>query len=301
MNKGYFLVFLTAFISGFSIFINKFGVGIFQNPEIYTFLRVCLAAFILGLIFLISEPKKIKDLKKREWFFLALIGLVGGSIPFLLFFKGLKITSAAESSFIHKTMFLWVAILATFFLKEKVDRKFLFGALILLLANAFLLKRFSFAPDKGDFLVLIATIFWSVENVLSKHLLSTSDLDGKTVAFGRMFFGAIFILIYLVLTNQASQIFVLNQRQIFWVFLTGIILLFYVFTWYSGLKFIPVSKATTILLLGSPITTTLNLISGAKIPSQEIISGVLVLVGMVSVFGAKKILENFKSFLYARA
>jgi drug/metabolite transporter (DMT)-like permease len=300
MNKGYLLVFLTALISGFSIFINKFGVGIFKTSEIYTFLRVALVALILGSILLI-DSKKIKSIKKREWILLALIGLIGGSIPFLLFFKGLKITSSAEGSFIHKTMFLWVAILATLFLKEKIDRKFLFGALILLFANALLLKKFSFSPDRGDLLILIATIFWAIENTLSKYLLSTSNLDGKTLAFGRMFFGAIFILVYLIFTNQASQIFVLNSKQVFWVLITGIILLFYVLTWYSGLRYIPVSKATAILLLGSPITTALNLISGAKIPSQEIISGILILIGIVTIFGIKKTLENLKSLIYARA
>jgi drug/metabolite transporter (DMT)-like permease len=301
MRKGYFLVLLTAIISGFAIFINKFGVGVFKSSEIYTFLRVALVSLILGLILVISDFKKIKNLKKREWIFLALIGLLGGCIPFLLFFKGLKITSSAEGSFIHKTMFLWVAILAIFFLKEKIDQKFLFGALILLFANALLLKNFPFVFDKGDFLILIATIFWAIENILSKYLLSNSNLDGKTVAFGRMFFGAIFILIYLILTNQTSQIFVLNLRQIIWVLITGIILLFYVLTWYSGLKFIPVSKATAILLLGSPITTLLNLISGAKVFSQEIISAILILVGIVIIFGMKKILENLKSFIYVRA
>jgi drug/metabolite transporter (DMT)-like permease len=301
MNKGYLLVTLTAIISGFSIFINKFGVGVFKSSEIYTFLRVALVALILGLVLLVFDLEKIKSIKKREWILLALIGLVGGSIPFLLFFKGLKITSSAEGSFIHKTMFLWVAVLANLFLKEKIDRKFLLGALILLFANALLLKKFSFFPDRGDLLILIATIFWAIENTLSKYLLSTSNLDGKTVAFGRMFFGSIFILIYLIFTNQASQIFVLNSKQIIWVLVTGIILLFYVLTWYSGLKYIPVSKATAILLLGSPITTALNLISGTKIPSQEIISGILILIGIVIIFGIKKILENFKSLIYARA
>jgi drug/metabolite transporter (DMT)-like permease len=301
MSKGYLLVVFTAIISGFSVFINKFGVGVFKSSEIYTFLRVFLVALILGSILLIFDSRKIRNVKRKEWFLLALIGLVGGSIPFLLFFKGLKITSSAEGSFIHKSMFLWVAILATLFLKEKIDRRFLFGALILLFANALLLKKFSFLPDRGDLLILIATIFWALENTLSKYLLSISNLDGKTVAFGRMFFGAIFILIYLIFTNQTSQIFVLNSKQIIWVFVTGIILLFYVLTWYSGLKYISVSKATAILLLGSPITTVLNLISGTKFSLHEMISGILILIGILTIFGIKKIFENFRSLIYVRA
>ncbi|MGC9031781.1 MAG: EamA family transporter, partial [Minisyncoccia bacterium] len=127
MEKGYSLVFLTAIISGFAIFINKFGVGIFKNPEIYTFLRVALVAFILSLILAIFDFEKIKNLRKKEWILLSFIGLVGGSIPFLLFFQGLKIISSHEASFIHKTMFFWTAIFAFVFLKEKIDKKFFVG------------------------------------------------------------------------------------------------------------------------------------------------------------------------------
>jgi Na+/glutamate symporter len=64
------------------------------------------------------------------------------------------------------------------------------------------------------------------------------------------------------------------------------------------LKVHSVSKATAILLLGSSITTILNLLSGTKIPLEEIISGVL--VGIVTILGMKKILENFKSLIYTR-
>lgn len=50
-NKGYFLVLGTAFISGFSIFINKFGVSVI-NPYIFTFLKNAVVALILCAIIL---------------------------------------------------------------------------------------------------------------------------------------------------------------------------------------------------------------------------------------------------------
>ena len=300
MEKGFLLVFLTAIISGFSIFINKYGVGIFSNPYIYTFWRVLLVAFILsGILFFFKDFKELKKIKKRDWFFLVLIGLIGGSIPFLLFFKGLSLTSAAQGSFFHKTMFIWVAILAFFFLKEKIDKKFLFGGLFLLAGNFLLLKKFSLTLGKGDLLVLLATIFWAIENVLSKHLLK--NLKGREVAWARMFFGSLFIFLYLLFSNQFFLAFDLNLKQINWILITAIILLFYVLTWYSGLKLIPVSQATAILLLGSPITTFLNLIFGGKISLQEIISGFLILVGIIIIFGIKKIMENFKQLIYVRS
>ncbi|MBT4175080.1 EamA family transporter, partial [archaeon] len=94
-KRGILLVLLTAIISGFSIFINKLGVqGI--DPYIFTFLKNTLVAvFLFSIIILAYQYKKLKQLKLKQWFQLALVGLLGGSIPFLLFFKGLTLTSGA--------------------------------------------------------------------------------------------------------------------------------------------------------------------------------------------------------------
>lgn len=302
MTKGYFLVFTTAIISGFAIFINKFGVSV-VNPYIYTFLRVLtVAIFLTSSLFFFKDWRVLKNLTKKQWSLLITIGLVGGSIPFLLFFKGLSLTLAAKGSFIHKTMFIYVAILASLFLKEKIDRKFLLGGLVLLIGNLILLKKLSFKVNKGDLFIFLATLLWAIENTISKYALR--DLEGKTVAWGRMFFGSIFIFLFLLPTNQLHLILTFNSKQIFWILITAIILLGYVLTWYTGLKYIPVSKATLILLLGSPITTFLNLISGGKVSQVEIISAILVILGIILVFGIKEVfakIKELKNLIYGRA
>jgi len=104
-KKGLILVLTTAIISGISIFINKYSVSVI-NPYIFTFLKNAVVALMLsGLILLIKDWKILKFLTKKQWLLLLLIGLIGGSIPFLLFFKGLSLVSAAQGSFIHKTIF----------------------------------------------------------------------------------------------------------------------------------------------------------------------------------------------------
>ena len=122
MKKGYLLVFFTAIISGFSIFINRFGVMV-VNPYIFTFLKnASVAIFLLSVLLLLKDWKILKKINKKQWMLLILIGLIGGSIPFLLFFKGLSLTTGANGSFLHKTMFIYVALLAFVFLKEKIDK-----------------------------------------------------------------------------------------------------------------------------------------------------------------------------------
>lgn len=285
MNKGLLLVFSTAIISGFSVFINKYGVSV-VNPYIFTFLKNALVALALcGLVFFVKKWPSLKTLTKKQWLLLAAIGLSGGSIPFLLFFKGLSLTTAAQGSFIHKTMFVFVMILAAVFLKEKVAKNFLIGALLLLLGNLIALKTLPVSFGMGDTLILLATMLWAIENTVSKYVLK--DLSGTIVAWGRMFFGSIFILSYLGFTGQVSLMNKLTIGQFGWTAITAGLLLAYVMTWYNGLKNVPVSAATAILMLGSPITTVLTAISAGKIIPQDILSGFLVLIGLLTIFSVK--------------
>lgn len=252
------------------------------NPYVFTFLKNTIVALLLtAAILFFKDLKALKQLGPKQWILLVLIGLIGGSIPFLLFFKGLAMSGAAQGSFIQKTMFVYVAAMAMIFLKEKLSKNFLIGALLLLLGNLLLLKTLKFSFTYGDLLIFLATLFWAAENVLSKYVLR--ELTGRTVAWGRMFFGSIFILGYLGLSGQLSLVENVTFPQIIWISITSMLLLAYVMTWYSGLKYIPVSLATAILLLGSPITTILTVMATGKISWQEILSGALILIGLILI------------------
>ncbi|MAG78248.1 hypothetical protein CL616_02680 [archaeon] len=274
-KRGIVLVLLTAIISGFSIFLNKFGVsGI--NPYIFTFAKnILVATFILSIVLLTTQFKQIKKLTKKQWLNLSLIGLLGGSIPFLLFFKGLQLTSGASGAFIHKTMFIFVAILALTFLKEKLNKTIFIAAILLLFGNFLLLKLNTFSFTTGEILILTATLFWAAEFTLSKHLLK--KVSANIVAFGRMFFGSLFILVFLASTSQIQLIQSITLNQFSWILTTSVFLLFYVLTWYNGLKHVKVTTATSILLLGSPITTLLSIVFlGSTVT-------ILQLVGLISI------------------
>lgn len=292
MKKGLILVFSTAIISGFSIFINKYSVSVI-DPYVFTFLKNGLVALMLCVIIAaVKERQTLKNLTKKQWFLLLTIGLIGGAIPFLLFFKGLALTSAAQGGFIHKTMFIYILILAAIFLKEKISKNFLIGALLLLLGSLLTLKKLPVSFGRGDILVFLAAIFWAIENVISKYVLR--NLSGKITAWGRMFFGSIFIAIYLGLSGQLSLLEQLTFRQIGWTIITAVLLFGYVITWYSGLKHISVSLAAAVLMLGSPITTALAFASGTKIAPKDIASGLLILAGLIFILSVKYLFEQWK-------
>jgi len=255
-QKGLALVTGTALISGISIFINGFSVKM-MDPSVFSFLKNSIVGVgLIGLVLAAGEIKNLRALKAKQWAYLILIGLVGGCIPFLMFFNGMALAGSSAGSLIHKSMFLFVAIGAVLFLKEKLNAKILLAATILICGNALMIKGSLANPGLGQALVLAATLFWAAENLMAKHLLKSTT--GNVVAAGRMVFGSGFMAIYLGFSGQLGSIATTTSEQWLWTLIPTLLLFGYVLTWYNGLKKVPASVATVILLIGAPITTLLN-------------------------------------------
>lgn len=274
------MIFLTAVISGIVVFVSGYGVGI-VNPYIFTGLKnIIVALFIVSWLLMMKDWRILKKLTKAQWGLLTIVGLIGGCIPFLLYFKGLSLVAKTQAAFIHKSMFIFIFILAAIFLKEKISKNLLIVGLSLFLGNILLLKLTPTSFGLGSFLILSATLFWAGENVLSKYLLK--ELPSRIVIWARMFFGSIFIVFFWLITNQAHLALTLNLEQIGWVMITSVLLLGYISAWYTGLKYVNVSVAAVILLLATPITILLS--NGLALASNQIagmilIGGALIYVG----------------------
>ena len=116
--KGIYLALITALISGISIFVNKFAVGAIQPPLVFTATKnVGVGLLIVGIILATRKWRLIRNLNRREIIYLILIGIIGGSIPFYLYFTGLSQIPAINAALIHKTLVVWVAFLAMPFFK----------------------------------------------------------------------------------------------------------------------------------------------------------------------------------------
>ena len=167
-EKGTSLVLATAFISGLAIFINKFGIkGV--DPYFYTFAKNIIAgALLLSILLLAKHWQYLKNLDKADKYRLLLISIIGGAIPFLLFFKGLTMTTALKAGFIHKTLFIYVGVLAAVFLKEKINKSMMFGFISLLAGSILFLKITPQALNLGDLFIFIAVLFWATEIAITK-------------------------------------------------------------------------------------------------------------------------------------
>ncbi len=259
-SKGIYYALITAVISGFSIFLNSFAVkAVGKNPYQFTTLKNLVVAFVLILVVLSPQIfGSFKKISKRDWLNLIIIGVIGGSIPFLLFFKGLSLASSTSAAFIHKTLFIWVAFLAAGFLKEKVTKLQLFALTALLFGTWFLDGFSSFNFGLAEGLVFVATLFWSLEYVIAKKVLE--KISPLVVAWARMFFGVIIMIGFLLVSGNFKGMFALKISQLPWLVIPSVLLLSYVVAWYTALKHEKATVVTSVLVLGSLITTALNTI-----------------------------------------
>ena len=299
MNKkvktGLMLVLATAIISGVANYINKWGVTAVGDPFVYTTMKnVVTALLLICLVLLFKNWESLKNISRKNWFKLILVGLIGGSIPFLLFFWGLSLTSPASASFIHKTLFIWVALLAWPFLKERF-RGYQYAALIfLLLGNVILAGPKAWQWGLGESLALLATLLWASEFILSKHLLK--NIHPHLVAWARLFFGSCFLLAFLGFTGKISLLATQSWLEWRWALLTGVVLFFFVWTWYQGLSRLPVTLATSVLVLASPVTTLLNGLANHNYTWQQGL-GSLVLLGGAFIFTLLVLLHDHQPSL----
>jgi drug/metabolite transporter (DMT)-like permease len=261
-RKGVALAFVAACISGFSVFLNSFAVREFGDPILYTTVKNLVAAAIIlgaGVSLTATRPSWAPALPRTwpERVGLLAVGVFGGGIAFALFFQGLAETSPTSAAFLQKTLVIWVAVLAVSFLRERFT--LVHVAAIALLVGGQTIAAGGFVPlaiDRGDALVLGATLLWSVEIVIVKSLLGS--LSPLTLALGRLGIGVIVLAAIAVAGGAATQLASVTPQAWLWVALTGVILTGYVTTWYFALKHAGAIDVTAVLVFGAVITAALG-------------------------------------------
>jgi len=289
---GTILALTTAFISGLAIPINKiFVVGL--DPTVFTAIRGLFIGIIFFVIVSFQSKSEQKKFKKVPWKYLIAIAIIGGSFAFLMFFTGLKLTTAGRGAFLHKTLPLYITIFAFLFLKEKVSQKQVLTLAIMLIGTILIYSaeispsEFWLDPSLGDLLVIGATILWALENTIARKVMIEGE-SNYVVSFARMFIGAIILFAIVTLQDKMSLLFNLTSHEVINLTISIAILFGYVFCWYWSIKLINVSKASTILLLAPVISLILGIIIFSEpVPNLQLLGSALILIGAYFVVKIK--------------
>lgn len=291
-KKGIALALAAAFISGLSVFINSVGVS-GQDPFAYTLLKNAFAGVLFAAALLVlGNYKDLLSLSRSQLSKLSLITIVGGSVPFLMFFYGLSILGGPAGSFIYRFLFAFAAIFAAVALKERLDYRFAVGAGLAIVGNFILLGTGKLSLGLGEALVLGATVLWAIEWTLTKRFIA--EIPGRVIATSRMLAGAVAMVAILAATGSTSSISALvsfNSPTLLWGAVVGTLLFLYLTAWYSALSRISVAKATAILALAGPITTLLGVaFAGSAVTISTAFGMVLLSAGALLIAGYSEVL-----------
>ncbi len=281
-QTGIALAAATALISGVSVYLNKGAVAALPNPVVFTTLKNTLVGLALVLCLVVTRPPDGFRLSRRTAAALAGLAIFGGSLPFLLFFQGLATASAPSAALIHKSLFLWVALLAGPLLSERAGRWTVAGLSVLAAGQLIAGWPKAWGWGGGESLILMATLLWAVETVIARKLLS--DIPAAMGAAARMAGGAVVMWVYLAASGRAAGAWALSPSQWGWLLLTSTLLLGYVSTWYAALKRAPATIVTSILTLGAVVTAVLAAaLEGRGLAVRELLGLAFIVIGIFGV------------------
>ena len=213
-----------------------------------------------------------RGLGRRQWLSLFAVGVIGGSVPFVLFFEGLARAEATQASFIQKTLVVWVALLAVPLLHERFGWPHALAIVLLIAGQAWLVGGAgAVAFGSGEAMILAATLIWAVEIVFVKHLLE--GLSPSLLAAARMGFGTALLLAWVAVSGRWSALTGLGAEQWQWILLTGLLLTAYVATWYAALARAQAIDVTAVLVFGAFVTAALSgAIDGKAVSATGMVS-----------------------------
>jgi drug/metabolite transporter (DMT)-like permease len=290
--SGLALAFGTALVSGVAIFANGYGVTAFgSGGGVYTTAKNLVAAVVLMLVAAVATRARSEEGLTRprtgaHWAGLLVVAVIGGSVPFLLFFEGLARASSVQAAFLHKTLLIWVALLAWPLLRERIGPLHVVAIVLLLAGQAVLQGGVAeIGTSSGEVMILGATLLWSLEVIVAKRLLGS--LSSLTVATVRMGLGCVFLLAYLAMSGGLDDLLSVSATQWAWAALTGGLLAAYVATWYLALARARAVDVTAVLVFGAVVTALLSVaVQGAEPRASAL--ALLVLGTVVAALAARR-------------
>ncbi|HVO37492.1 MAG TPA: DMT family transporter [Spirochaetia bacterium] len=284
-RRGYVFAVLAMAASGVAIYVNSLGVRTFSDSTLYTALKNSVTGLALLVPFGWSSNARssLKRLTARELLLLVLVAVIGGSLSYALYFRGLQLTTPVTASVIDHTQFLVVAGLAAVFLGERFSAAIWAALLVLLIGLTIGIAAGAVRWDTGVILVSAATLLWAVDFVIMKLLLGS--VPPLIVMMFKMSAGSVLLMLWVAASGRLGLVAALTPLQWEFVAVTGILLLAFTLTSVLGLRDAS-ATAVTAIPAGSPIlTTALVLVSRtAEIPPSRWLGLALAFAAVIVVF-----------------
>lgn len=169
----HFALFAVQIFFGASAVLGKAALAGFPALAIVGF-RAAGGALAFGVLQMSRGGMKLE--RTSHYFQFALFSLFGVIFNHLLFFKGLSLTTAANTSLLAVTIPVFVIIISAVFGMEKITSLKIFGVMIALFGAIYLLDpskaSFSSGTTVGNMLIILNSFSYAIYIVISKRLVS---------------------------------------------------------------------------------------------------------------------------------
>ena len=242
--------------------------------------------FAIGSIVLLAIVRQLPP--RQSWPSLALMGFIGVFIHQMLQSYALTMTSAIHTGWLIAISPIWSAILAAIFLRERFGPWKVIGLIGGTIGALIVITRGDFSPavlqlpsTRGDLLILISTVNWSVYSVVGHPTIRR--LGPRRATSGAILFGTLMLAPLFVIRQGWRELPSLSPGGWFAVLFLGIgcSALGYLF-WYGALETVEVSRVAAFLHI-EPLFTFVAAIGvlHESVSLTTVVGGLLVIVSVL--------------------
>jgi drug/metabolite transporter (DMT)-like permease len=212
----------------------------------------CLVYLISGLAIMVKRVKY--SVRKKDYLLLLITSISGVAIAPAMFFLGLKLTTAIDSSLLSNGEIIFSILLALTVFGEKLNRIGYIAMALVLIGVIIVTTNLQFDSsllkiNTGNLFIIGATLFWGLDNNISRMLSHRIDIT-KIIQL-KSFIGGIILLALSVLLGISLSINLMEIPYILFLGIVGFAASLYFFS--QGLRKIGTVNTLLILSLSSVI------------------------------------------------
>jgi drug/metabolite transporter (DMT)-like permease len=261
------------------------------NPLLLSsFVYLITAAGLAPVAYRRKNQQQAAKATGRDYLLVVAIALAGSVIAPSLYFAGLQQTSASNATLLANGETIFTVVLAVTFFKERL-RPLGYLAVLLVLAGVIIVTTnlqfgsnvlFSEQTYYGNILIILSTLFWAIDNNISRIVARRIDNVAKVAYLKGAIGGGILLAASLILGISTNGV---GQSQIVPILLLGAIgfgVSLYFFL--EGLKRIGTLRAILIYSFSSVVGIIFAAIFlGERISAHQMMAAAIMLCGIYFV------------------
>lgn len=257
-----------------------------MTPLWITFSRWLVASFLLIPIAYFAEKPKWNTIRK-QWHVLFFMGILGIAAFNLALYSALHYTSPTNASLISALNPGLIVLCSLFLLREKISWIQVLGLIFsllgvfLVLTGGHLGQILQTEYNRGDLIMIIAIVVWTLYSVLGKRL---TNIPPITATAASALFGTIIMAPFAIYEG-------INIAKISPVAVTGILYMV-IFPsigsfvlWNMCIREVGASRAGIFLNFIPIFTAIISWVLGEKITAAQVCGGLLVFIGVYLTTG----------------